>query len=70
MPKPWLEPLPGMIEKNQPECRKKSPERQDCTDREIWLDLRKSFAERRQRICGRVYDAKAKAPPHKRIFDI
>lgn len=62
MPKPWLEPLSGMVEKNQPDCRKVSSETEelDCTDREVWLGIRKDFTERRKRICGREYDAMAR----------
>lgn len=67
MPKPWLEPLLGMVEMNQPECRRISSDTEelDCTDREIWLGVRKDFTERRLRICGREYDAKAR-PTSKR----
>ncbi|KAJ4352005.1 U1 small nuclear ribonucleoprotein C [Didymosphaeria variabile] len=70
MPKPWLEPLPGMVEKNQPACRKISTETNelDCTDREVWVGIRKDFTERRRRICGREYDAKAR-PPKKRALE-
>ncbi|KAJ4299891.1 U1 small nuclear ribonucleoprotein C [Kalmusia sp. IMI 367209] len=66
MPMPWLEPLEGMLEKNQPECRKTSTEALDCTDREIWLGLRKDFTTRRERICGKTFDAKARPPSGRR----
>ncbi|OAG02053.1 nucleotide-diphospho-sugar transferase, partial [Paraphaeosphaeria sporulosa] len=49
MPKPWLEPLPGMVEKNQPECRmvNSNTEELDCADREVWLGIREDFTARR-----------------------
>jgi alpha-N-acetylglucosamine transferase len=67
MPKPWLEPLAGMVEENQPECRRVSSETEelDCADREVWLGIRKDFTERRQRVCGREYDGTAR-PSSKR----
>lgn len=70
MPKPWLEPLDGMVEKHQPDCRNKSSEAQDCADREVWLYLRKDFTERRERICGMAFDAKARPPSHKRFLGL
>ncbi|KAF2440103.1 glycosyltransferase family 8 protein [Karstenula rhodostoma CBS 690.94] len=71
MPKPWLEPLPGMVEENQPECRKVSSETEDldCTDREVWLGIRKDFTERRKRICGREYDAEARPTSKRGLVD-
>ncbi|KAL1596464.1 U1 small nuclear ribonucleoprotein C [Paraconiothyrium brasiliense] len=71
MPKPWLEPLPGMVDKNQPKCRKISTETNeyDCTDREVWLGIRKNFTERRRHICGREYDAEARPPKKRTLAD-
>lgn len=56
MPKPWLQPLDGMVEKHQPKCRDVTVSRadgeeeirEDCSDREVWLELREDFADRRE----------------------
>jgi len=48
MPKPWWEPLSGMVEKYQPACRKVSETEEDCSDREVWLYVRKDFSDRRE----------------------
>jgi hypothetical protein len=71
MPKPWLEPLPGMVEKHQPECRRVSSETEelDCADREVWLGIRKDFTERRQRVCGREYDGTARPSSKRGLVD-
>jgi alpha-N-acetylglucosamine transferase len=48
MPKPWKKVSNDQTEMYQPECRNVSVKGQDCTDREVWLELRNDFAERRQ----------------------
>ena len=48
MPKPWLEPLEGMSEKFRPACRNMTTTEKDCSDRDVWLELRSNFTERRQ----------------------
>ena len=68
MPKPWLEPQEGMVEKYQPECRMVRPELQDCSDREVWLHLREDFSQRRERVCGRAFDEKAQPQLRKRFL--
>ncbi|CAI6260981.1 unnamed protein product [Periconia digitata] len=59
MPKPWLEAKPEDWEKYKPKCREISDVERDCSDQEAWLELRRDFTARRERICGQAYDAKA-----------
>jgi hypothetical protein len=47
LPKPWLQVSEQQIKKHQPDCWKVSETEQDCTDREVWLELRKDFSDRR-----------------------
>jgi hypothetical protein len=47
MPKPWLEASKKQVEAYQLTCRNVYMARQDCTDRDVWLELRKDFSERR-----------------------
>jgi hypothetical protein len=47
LPKPWLNATEEQIRKQQPSCKVVSEGEMDCTDREVWLELRKDFAERR-----------------------
>ncbi|KAL1801680.1 hypothetical protein ACET3X_002022 [Alternaria dauci] len=56
LPKPWLSATEEQTSKQQPSCRSVSEGETDCTDREVWLELRKDFFERRLRICGHAYD--------------
>jgi hypothetical protein len=49
MPKPWLEPSEESLEKYQPKCSNDSLTGDlDCSDRDIWLDLRRDFSNRRE----------------------
>jgi hypothetical protein len=50
MPKPWKKVSDEQIARYQPECRNVSVMDQDCTDRVVWLELRKDFSERRH-VC-------------------
>ncbi|KAF2197624.1 nucleotide-diphospho-sugar transferase [Delitschia confertaspora ATCC 74209] len=56
MPKPWLKPSADETERNQPKCKQTAEGGQDCEDRDVWLELRADFANRRQRICGHAFD--------------
>ncbi|KAF2441974.1 glycosyltransferase family 8 protein [Karstenula rhodostoma CBS 690.94] len=57
LPKPWIKASESDIADRQPECRKGTGGGgDDCTDRDIWLNLYKDFSERRQRVCGHQYD--------------
>jgi len=47
LPKPWLKATEKQISEQQPQCRSTSEGKPDCTDREVWLELRKDFSERR-----------------------
>jgi hypothetical protein len=64
MPKPWLEAVAEDWEKYTPECRVVSEIERDCEDREAWLEIRRDFTARRERICGQAYDGKA--PKHEK----
>ncbi|KAF2463684.1 nucleotide-diphospho-sugar transferase [Lindgomyces ingoldianus] len=55
LPKPWLKPKPDVWEKHQPKCVGEG-EQQDCSGRDVWLQIRDDFSERRQRICGHKWD--------------
>jgi hypothetical protein len=72
LPKPWLNATEEQVTRQQPSCRSISEGELDCTDRDVWLELRKDFSERRlvchalssakystdssQRVCGKAYD--------------
>ncbi|KAF2005410.1 glycosyltransferase family 8 protein [Amniculicola lignicola CBS 123094] len=48
LPKPWLKPSESDLEHNQPQCWKVGDDKEDCTDRDVWLENRKDFSERRK----------------------
>ncbi|KAI4620842.1 hypothetical protein J4E83_005204 [Alternaria metachromatica] len=56
LPKPWLNATEDQVARQQPSCRSLSEGELDCTDREMWLELRRDFSERRLRVCGKAYD--------------
>ena len=47
LPKPWLKATEKQIAEQQPPCRSTSEDKPDCTDRDVWLELRRDFSERR-----------------------
>lgn len=58
MPKPWLKVKPEddiNVDEIVPKC-KKVGETEDCSERDIWVGIRKDFEERRKKICGHTYD--------------
>ncbi|KAI4685772.1 uncharacterized protein J4E88_003608 [Alternaria novae-zelandiae] len=56
LPKPWLNATEDQVARQQPSCRSLSEGESDCTDRDVWLELRRDFSERRLRVCGKAYD--------------
>lgn len=47
LPKPWLKATEKQSTGQQPPCSAVSEGELDCTDRDVWLKLRKDFSERR-----------------------
>jgi len=58
LPKPWLKATENQIAEQQPPCRTGSEGKPDCTDRDVWLELRRDFSERRLVCCDLI------SPPH------
>jgi hypothetical protein len=48
VPKPWLDAGDTLMHRQQPKCRPSRDGEEDCTDRDIWLNLYKDFSNRRQ----------------------
>lgn len=48
MPKPWLNAPDYEWERHQPKCKEVPDKGQDCSDRDIWIELRKDFSARRE----------------------
>ena len=51
MPKPWISAPKDFVAKQQPECGLDGIGEEDCTTREIWLELYEDFAARRK-VCS------------------
>ena len=53
MPKPWLQLTPAMdvkLEDILPKCEKTSETGEDCSNREVWQEIRQDFTDRRK-VC-------------------
>jgi hypothetical protein len=50
LPKPW-EVTQRELEKMKPECGKEDVGREDCRNRDVWLEFYRDFKERR-RVCS------------------
>jgi hypothetical protein len=49
MPKPWIEPSTELLAEHQPKCvQNAATGTEDCSDRDIWLELRNDFSTRRE----------------------
>jgi hypothetical protein len=48
MPKPWIHSSEALLEQYQPDCKADPGGNHDCGDREVWLETRKDFADRRE----------------------
>lgn len=52
-PPPWKKPRQELVNKYMPDCVKSEWfGNSDCSDRRVWLSLYRSFADRREGICG------------------
>jgi len=60
LPKPWIEPSPGLWEQNWPKCFGdegavlEGTSESLCRERELWVGFYKDFKMRRKQICGAV----------------
>jgi hypothetical protein len=48
MPKPWVTAPKSYVEETQPQCFLEESGKENCRDREVWLDFYEDFRERRQ----------------------
>jgi len=54
LPKPWFKATEEQVVEQQPPCRTGSEGRPNCTDRDVWLELRRDFSERRLVSCDLI----------------
>lgn len=57
LPKPWHLTAASDIARTQPVCKDLGKGAQDCTDREVWLEIYQDFRQRRKGVCGKEFEA-------------
>jgi hypothetical protein len=61
-PPPWKKPRQELINKYMPDCVKSEWfGNSDCSDRRVWLNLYRVFAERREGLCGKGFEMEVDA---------